>query len=271
MDGYLVALIILVAIACVILFCVTEDMNSRYSAIKQSQATDGTNIDNGDDPWEQKEKETFFAIGGDGAHINKMGTIVGQHIYTNGLLNQPWDEITRNIEDGKPVGDKAVLGASAGDGFSHAWDTHKQQVEISEGKEIGVKTPEEIAAIEKKLARTHNNNVSCMYNRGGASKQKIIIDKLGCRGVTDTYDTPERDRNHKIYDGGSVVYVPGYDVNMTNLTKELTYKGKGWAKDFAGNTVQESTPVEAKLEEVSAKQSIPEPEVMETFSASGYN
>ena len=128
-------------------------------------------------------------------------------------------------------------------------------------------TKEEIAEIEKKLSGTQNNNNSCFYSRGGATKAKIVLDPLGCRGVTDSYDTPERDRNHKIYDGGSAVYVPGFDINMSNLPKELTINGKGWGKGFAGNTVHDFTSKEAKEQEQSAIQSIQEDVPMETFSA----
>mgnify|MGYP003300765381 CR=1 FL=1 len=128
-------------------------------------------------------------------------------------------------------------------------------------------TPEEIAAIEKKISGVQNNNSSCLYTRGGSTKAKIILDPLGCRGVTDSYDTPERERNHKIFDGGSVVYVPGFNINISNLGKEMTYKGKGWGKDFAGNTVHEFTPPETKRIEEGALQSIGEGTAMETFSA----
>ena len=262
MDSAVILLIIfIVAVIVIIVGVFVFDDTKPNQAIAQQNDVEGPTIDNG------TTKETFFAIGGEGATINGQGTIIGNHIYTNGLLNQPWDEITDAVANKKPLKDKAVLGGAAGDAFEGAWSNHRQQTELSEGKEIGVKTPEEIAEIEKKLSGTQNNNNSCFYSRGGATKAKIVLDPLGCRGVTDSYDTPERDRNHKIYDGGSAVYVPGFDINMSNLPKELTINGKGWGKGFAGNTVHDFTSKEAKEQEQSAIQSIQEDVPMETFSA----
>lgn len=261
MDLGTVILIIFIVLAIAIVVYVVIGSNLNVNQAINQQQDVGSSIDDG------TTKETFFAIGADGAKVTEQGTIVGPHIYTNGLLNQPWDEIVDAVKNGKDLGDKTVLGAGAGDKFEVAWGNHLAQEELVEGKEIGVKTPEEIAAIEKKISGTQNNNTSCLYTRGGSSKAKIILDPLGCRGVTDSYDTPERERNHKIYDGGSVVYVPGFNVNISNLGKEMTYKGKGWGKDFAGNTVHEFTSSETKRKEEGALQSIGAEKTMETFSA----
>lgn len=265
MDITTILLILLFTIiVCVIvgvLLTSKKDTEVVNQALEQQKDV-GQVIDNG-----VENKETFLAIGGDGAVVNNQGTLVGNHIYTNGLLNQPWEEIVENVKNGKPLEDKTVLGAAAGDSFETAWTSHKDQIEVSEQNEIGVKSPEEIAEIEKKLNGGQNNNTSCLYSRGGSSKAKIILDPLGTRGVTDTYDTPERDRNHKIYDGGNVVYVPGYDINISNLPKELTINGKGWGKGFDGNTVKDYSTTETKSSEASAQQSITETPVMETFSS----
>lgn len=261
MDLGTVIFIIFIVLAIAIVVYVVVGSNFNVNQALTQQQDVGNMIDNG------TTKETFFAIGADGAKVTEQGTIVGPHIYTNGLLNQPWDEIVDAVKTGKDLGDKTVLGAGPGDKFEVAWGNHLAQEELVEGKEIGVKTPEEIAAIEKKISGVQNNNSSCLYTRGGSTKAKIILDPLGCRGVTDSYDTPERERNHKIFDGGSVVYVPGFNINISNLGKEMTYKGKGWGKDFAGNTVHEFTSPETKRIEEGALQSIGEGTAMETFSA----
>lgn len=262
MDTAVILLIILVVIVITIVVGILLfDETKPNQAINQQQDV-GSVIDDG-----TPSKETFFAIGGEGATVNKQGVIIGNHIYTNGMLNQPWDEIVDAVKSGKPLKDKTVLGSTAGDAFENAWSNHRNQTEMTEGKEIGVQTPEEIAEKEKQLSRTQNNNTSCIYSRGGASKAKIKLDPLGTRGVSDSYHTPERDRNHKIYDGGAVVYVPGFDLDTANFTRDMTLQGKGWSKGFAGNTVHDFSTDSTKEQEVSALQSLDENTAMETFSA----
>ena len=262
MDTLSLLLIILVVIVIIIVTVVIARSNQNPNqALDGQQDVEGSVIDDG------VPKETFFALQGE-ARVNNQGAIVAENVYTNGLLNQPWTEIVDAVKNNKPLADKSVLGAGAGDSFAGAWQNQKKHLDITEGNEIGVKTPEEIAKIEKQLTNTSNNNTSCLFTRGGSTTAKIVLDPLGTRGVSDTYDTPERERNHKIYTGGSAVLVPGFNINTTNLTKELTINGTGWGKGLSGNTVLDTTLTEAKKESEYSAMSDNTQQAMETFSAS---
>lgn len=183
----------------------------------------------------QQSKENFLALG-DRAYIDAQGDIGGSRIMTNGMLNQPYDEIKASIQDNKPLKDNSALGVARGDDLESAYSAYKSILDIQENDPTAVRSTKEMADIAKQISATQNNSSSNILTRAGSSKAKIVMDPLGTVGVCDQYTTPERDRNHKIYSVAHAVHVPGFEIDTNRINQELT-ASPGWSKNFATTTI----------------------------------
>lgn len=182
-----------------------------------------------------QQKENFFALG-DRAYVDEQGDIGGSRIMTNGLLNQPYEEIKAAIQDNKPLKDNSTLGVARGDDLETAYSAYKAIQDVQENDPTAVRSSKEMADIAKQISAAQNNASSNILTRAGSSKAKIKMDPLGTVGVCDQYTTPERDRNHKIYSVAHAVHVPGFEIDTNRINQELT-ASPGWSKNFATNTI----------------------------------
>lgn len=200
-----------------------ESKQPQTQQSKQSQQT------------KEQTKENFLALG-DRAYIDAQGDIGGSRIMTNGMLNQPYDEIKASIQDNKPLKDNSALGVARGDDLESAYSAYKSILDIQENDPTAVRSTKEMADIAKQISATQNNSSSNILTRAGSSKAKIVMDPLGTVGVCDQYTTPERDRNHKIYSVAHAVHVPGFEIDTNRINQELT-ASPGWSKNFATTTI----------------------------------
>lgn len=258
MDSLTICMIVLIIIIIIITIILIASNNN-----KGENGTVGENVGESmsDNESSEENKEKFLALG-DQAFIDNQGDISGSRILTNGLLNQPYEDIKKSIQEGKPLDDVSTLGVGKGDSFENAYNSWKDIQDIQEKEPVGVRSQKEMSDIAKQISSTQNNSESNIYTRAGSDKRKIVLDPLGTVGVCADYTTPERDRNHKIYSVAHAVHVPGFKMDTNRINQEFT-ESPGWSKNFSMNNADKV--MATTNNNASGEQSVVQPESFNSF------
>ena len=192
-------------------------------------------------------QEGFFNTGIESVSVNAMNNLEGPTIYTNGQLSHglTYDQITKQVKEGKHVSDHSSAGAGKGDGFQDVYDKYVKIQDQHDRNATGVRDLSEIQEITESLNGESNLAKHNLLTRAGAGRAKIVLDKNGTVGVMDdnARRLPERERNHKIYATSHVVHIPGYSLDYTDQYQNLTNGGSGFAKAMAHTADQHITGI----------------------------
>lgn len=255
----MIVLIIIIIVITIIL--ISSNNNKDVNENVDGNVGNDVNGDMSESESSEENKEKFLALG-DQAFIDKQGDISGSRILTNGLLNQPYEDIKKSIQEGKPLDDASTLGVGKGDSFENAYNSWKDIQDIQEKEPVGVRSQKEMSDIAKQISSTQNNSESNIYTRAGSDKRKIVLEPLGTVGVCADYTTPERDRNHKIYSVAHAVHVPGFKMDTNRINQEFT-ESPGWSKNFSMNDADKV--VATANNNASGEQSVVQPESFNSF------
>lgn len=177
-------------------------------------------------------KETFVSTGGD-AYVNRQGNITGTHVSSDMYSKVPYSELRNAVENNKPLPINEVVGAGRGDNFDLQYQTWMANQEKEMRDPTTVKTMAEIEETSKSVSANLGNDSSCMLTRAGSSRAKIKYEPNGTVAVCSEYSTPERDKNHIIYTGSTLVDVPGYQMDTNRINDEIVLGTSNLAKNFS--------------------------------------
>lgn len=177
-------------------------------------------------------KETFVSTGGD-AYVNRQGNITGTHVSSDMYSKVPYSELRNAVENNKPLPINEVVGAGRGDNFDLQYQTWIANQEKEMRDPTTVKTMAEIEETSKSVSANLGNDSSCMLTRAGSSRAKIKYEPNGTVAVCSEYSTPERDKNHIIYTGSTLVDVPGYQMDTNRINDEIVLGTSSLAKNFS--------------------------------------
>lgn len=180
----------------------------------------------------QQNKETFVSTGGD-AYVNRQGNITGTHVSSDMYSKVPYSELRNAVENNKPLPISEVVGAGRGDNFDLQFQTWMANQEKEMSDPTSVKSMAEIEETSKSVSANLGNDSSCMLTRAGSSRAKIKYEPNGTIAVCSEYSTPERDKNHIIYTGSTLVDVPGYQMDTNRINDEITLGTSNLAKNFS--------------------------------------
>lgn len=205
-------------------YCSCSDSDStRVNQARQKIASQMKN---------QQNKETFVSTGGD-AYVNRQGDITGTHVSSDMYSKVPFSEIRNAVENNKPLPINEVVGAGRGDNFDLQFQTWRSAQEKEMSDPTSVKSMAEIEETSKSVSANLGNDSSCMLTRAGSSRAKIKYEPNGTIAVCSEYSTPERDKNHIIYTGSTLVDVPGYQMDTNRINDEITLGTNNLAKNFS--------------------------------------
>lgn len=180
----------------------------------------------------ENNKETFVSTGGD-AYVNRQGNITGTHVSSDMYSKVPYSELRNAVENNKPLPINEVVGAGRGDNFDLQYQTWIANQEKEMRDPTTVKTMAEIEETSKSVSANLGNDSSCMLTRAGSSRAKIKYEPNGTVAVCSEYSTPERDKNHIIYTGSTLVDVPGYQMDTNRINDEIVLGTSSLAKNFS--------------------------------------
>lgn len=204
-------------------YCPCASDSNRVNQARQKIASQMKN---------QQNKETFVSTGGD-AYVNRQGNITGTHVSSDMYSKVPYNELRNAVENNKPLPITEVVGAGRGDNFDLQFQTWRSTQEKEMNDPTSVKSMAEIEETSKSVSANLGNDSSCMLTRAGSSRAKIKYEPNGTIAVCSEYSTPERDKNHIIYTGSTLVDVPGYQMDTNRINDEITLGTSNLAKNFS--------------------------------------
>lgn len=264
--GVSVAIIALIIIIIVIVI-IAKSSKEKYCSCHDELLTTNSKYTDEELKRLKESRETFVSTGGS-AFVNKQGDLEGAHLYTDMHSNVPFSSLRNAVMNNKPIPVNETIGAGKGDNFDQQFQSWRATQEKDGNDPTAVKSMAEIEETSKSVSVNLGNDTSCMLTRAGASKAKIKLEPTGTAAVCSEYKTPERDRNHTIYQVNYLVEVPGFQMDTNRINDELTSNGS-WAKNFSPNQTKNIAVAGATANEPSAIAPAGET-IAETFSSSGY-
>lgn len=231
---WIIGSVIVVLILIIIVFTSGKNKEETYCACeddKNNRANQGR-PKTAETMKNRENKETFVSTGGD-AYVNKQGNITGTHVSSDMYSKVPYSELRNAVENNKPLPLTEVVGAGRGDNFDLQFQTWRANQEKEMRDPTSVKTMAEIEELSKSVSANLGNDSSCMLTRAGSSRAKIKYEPNGTIAVCSEYSTPERDKNHIIYTGSTLVDVPGYHMDTNRINDEITLGTSTLAKNFS--------------------------------------
>jgi hypothetical protein len=262
-SAAIIALIVII----IIIVVVSNSNKEKYCGCHDDILNDNSKYTDEELKQLKESRETFVSTGGS-AFVNKQGDLEGAHLYTDMHSSVPFSSLRNAVMNNKPIPVNETIGAGKGDNFDQQFQSWRVTQEKDGNDPTAVKSMAEIEETSKSVSVNLGNDTSCMLTRAGASKAKIKLEPTGTAAVCSEYKTPERDRNHTIYQVNYLVEVPGFQMDTNRINDELTSNGS-WAKNFSPNQTKNIAVAGATANEPSAIAPAGET-IAETFSSSGY-
>lgn len=176
-------------------------------------------------PW-KKSKEGFFNTGLESVSVNKQGTLEGPTIFTNGQLAHglKYDDIVKDVKEGKQVSDGGYAGAGKGTGFEDIYQEYVKNQTMLDQSPTGVRSMDEMQELTKSINGNMNMAKENLLTRAGASRAKVVLNPTGTVGVMEDNASmlPEREHNPKIYAASHVIKIPTFKFDSADIYKDTS-------------------------------------------------